>query len=212
MAQTPQQKAATAIRRADPTFAGIIRRSGPPPRMQALPVKERFGALASAILYQQLAGSAAAAIEARVVGVLGGEITARRLLAAPDALLAGCGVSAPKRRALLDLAARSQDGRLRLDLVGRYTEERAEAMLCEVLGIGPWTAQMFAMHALGRRDVWPAGDYGVRVGWTRLHGGGDPVDHRELAGLGDPFRPHRSAVAWYCWRAAGEPRAAGPTG
>jgi len=206
MAQSSRLDTASAIRRADRAFAWIIRRHGPPPRLRALRVPDRFGALASAILYQQLAGSAAAAIEARVVAGLGGEITAAGLLGAPDELLAGCGVSGPKRRALLDLAARAADGRLRLDRIGRYSEERAESALCEVLGIGPWTAQMFAMHALGRPDVWPAGDYGVRIGWTRLHGGGDTISHRDLTVLGDAFRPHRSAVAWYCWRAAGEPK------
>ena len=71
-----------------------------------------------------------------------------------------------------------------------------------VRGIGPWTAHMFLLFTLRRPDVWPTGDLGVRVGYARAYGLAEPPTPRELEALGEPFRPHRSVVAWYCWRAA----------
>jgi len=78
------------------------------------------------------------------------------------------------------------------------------AHLTVVRGVGPWTAQMFLMGTLGRQDVWPVGDYGVRAGYARAWGLPDVPSPKELASLGEPFRPHRSLVAWYCWRVADE--------
>ena len=74
------------------------------------------------------------------------------------------------------------------------------ALLTRVRGIGPWTAQMFLLGTLGRQDVWPTGDFGVRAGFARAWGLPDIPTAKELVPLGEPFRPYRSAVAWYCWR------------
>jgi DNA-3-methyladenine glycosylase II len=201
MARTPSSTVADAIRASDPSFGRLIDRVGPPPSRRATPVKLRFATLASAILHQQLAGAAAAAIHGRVVAAVGTPITAEGLLRAGHDTLAACGVSGPKRASLFDLADKTVDGTIDLGALGRRTDaEVAEVLTC-VRGIGPWTADMFCMFTLARPDVWPVGDYGVRAGWTALHGGGDLVTPKQLAELGEPFRPHRSAVAWYCWRA-----------
>jgi 3-methyladenine DNA glycosylase/8-oxoguanine DNA glycosylase len=85
-------------------------------------------------------------------------------------------------------------------------DDDVEAALTTVLGIGQWTAHMFCMFTLARPDVWPVGDYGVRAGWSLLHGDDELIAPRALAELGERFRPHRSAVAWYCWRAVEDAR------
>ena len=197
---------AARVRRLDHAFSAVVSRHGPPPVHRATPVAQRFGTLSMAILHQQLAGSAAAAIHRRVLDAAGDPITARGLLRAGDARLAACGVSGPKRRSLFDLAEKSLDGSVDLARLGRRGDDEVEAILTSVRGIGPWTAQMFCLAALGRRDVWPVGDYGVRAGWTLLHGGGEIVAPKVLVELGERFRPHRSAVAWYCWRALEDER------
>jgi 3-methyladenine DNA glycosylase/8-oxoguanine DNA glycosylase len=207
MARPSRDDVAAGIVRADRAFAAIVALLGPPPRPRAEPVAQRFGTLAKAILYQQLAGAAAATIHGRVLATVGEPLTARAILSTSDDDLAACGVSAAKRRALVDLATKTADGSLDLGSLGRRTDDEVLAALTTVTGIGTWTAQMFCIVTLARPDVWPSGDYGVRLGWTVVHGG-DLLSAKELATLGDPFRPERSAVAWYCWRAIESSRAA----
>jgi DNA-3-methyladenine glycosylase II len=206
MPREPAQTVAAAVRKADPAFAVLISRHGPPPSRRATPVPLRFATLASAILHQQLAGAAAAAIHGRVVQAVGSPITAEGLLGAGHDVLASCGVSAPKRASLFDLAHKTLDGTIDLGSLGRRSDDEISEVLTAVRGIGPWTADMFCLFTLARPDVWPTGDYGVRAGWTLLHGGGDVIAPKVLLELGEPFRPHRSAVAWYCWRAVEDAR------
>ena len=198
---------AAAVRRADPAFAAVTRRHGPPPSHRPIRVDRRFAMLATAILHQQLAGAAARAIHARVCALVGDPMTPEAVLRADETALAACGVSGPKRASLLDLAVKSLDGTIDFASMARRSDDLVVETLCEVRGVGVWTAQMFCLNALGRRDVWPVGDLGVRMGWSQLHGDGEPIDARDLVPLGEPFRPHRSAVAWYCWRAVEDARA-----
>jgi DNA-3-methyladenine glycosylase II len=102
---------------------------------------------------------------------------------------------------MLDLAAHARDGRLRLDRHGRMSDDEVIAEVTKVHGVGPWTTQMYLMHTLGRRDVWPVGDFGVRYGWSLLHDLDEMITEKELRGRGDTFAGMRSDVAWYCWRA-----------
>lgn len=206
MARSSPADAAAAIVRRDPAFRHVVRRHGPPPNRRATRVELRFGDLARAICYQQLAGNAAAAIHGRVLVAVGDPVTALGLLRAGDDVLAGCGVSGPKRRSLLHLAECSLDGTVDLGRLGRLDDDAVCDALTAVRGIGPWTAHMFCLFTLARPDVWPVGDYGVRAGWTQLHGGGEVIGARDLEPLGEAFRPHRSAVAWYCWRAVEDAR------
>ena len=206
MSRTPPADVAAAIRRADRAFAAVIRRHGPPPSPRATPVAQRFGTLATAILHQQLAGAAAAAIHGRVVAATGLPITPEGLLRAGDEVLASCGVSGPKRRSLFDLVDKTRDGTIDFSTLGRRSDDDIEAVLTSVRGIGQWTSHMFCMFTLARPDVWPIGDYGVRAGWSLLHDDDELVAPRVLDELGEPFRPHRSAVAGYCWRAIEDAR------
>jgi DNA-3-methyladenine glycosylase II len=92
---------------------------------------------------------------------------------------------------------------VRLDRIGRRSDEEVVAELVQVKGIGPWTAEMFLIFTLRRLDVWPVGDYGVRVGYSRAYGLPEPPTATELEPLGDRFRPYRTIAAWYCWRVVG---------
>lgn len=208
MPRLARDEVAAAIVRADPAFGAVVARHGPPPQRRAARVDERFGTLATSILHQQLAMAAARAIHARVVAAVGTPMTPRGILRAGDERLASCGVSGPKRRSLLDLARRAHDGSLDLASLGRRSDEDVATELTSVLGIGPWTAHMFCMVTLARPDVWPVGDLGVRAGWAVVHGLDEPIAPKALLAAGDRFTGHRSAVAWYCWRAVEAERAA----
>ncbi|MGC6491287.1 MAG: DNA-3-methyladenine glycosylase family protein, partial [Myxococcota bacterium] len=117
----------------------------------------------------------------------------------PDAIRAA-GLSRAKRDAVVDLARHAQTGHLDLTALDAMEDEALIRHLCAVRGIGPWTAQMFMMFELGRLDVWPTGDLAVRKGFGLAFGHPEAPTARALAPLGDPFRPYRSIVAWYCWR------------
>jgi DNA-3-methyladenine glycosylase II len=173
-----------------------------PPKVRP-PAETHFGALVRAVVYQQLAGPAAAAIHGRLIAALGDEVTAKRLLSLPTGTLRSVGLSANKAASLQDLAAKVLDGTVVLDPAGLRRESDAEvvARLSAVRGIGKWTAEMFLMFQLRRLDVWPTGDLGVRKGFGLAWEIPTPTA-KQLEPLGDPYRPYRSVVAWYCWRAA----------
>jgi len=195
-------KAATDIlSERDPVLRRLVARAGPV-RVNP-PTESHFAALVRAILYQQLAGAAARAIHGRLIAALGGEVTPKRLLSLSAQTLRAVGLSASKAASMRDLATKVLDGSVVLDpaaLRGQGDDEIV-VMLAEVRGIGAWTAQMFLMFQLRRLDVWPTGDLGVRKGFALAWAIPTPTP-KQLEALGDPYRPYRSVVAWYCWRAA----------
>jgi 3-methyladenine DNA glycosylase/8-oxoguanine DNA glycosylase len=184
-------------------MAELIARYGPPELTGRRRGRTRFEQLAEAICYQQLAGRAAEAIWGRVRGVVDGPFEPAAVLAAGPGRLRGAGLSGAKTASLLDLAAKVDDGTVRLDRIGRLDDDAVVAHLTTVRGVGPWTAEMFLIFTLRRLDVWPVGDYGVRVGYARAYGLAEPPSAKELAPRGDRFRPYRTLAAWYCWRVAG---------
>lgn len=181
---------------ADPVFGPWVARIGPP-RLRRVG-DDPFSYLARAIVYQQLAGAAAATIHGRFVKVLRGNVTPRTVLKAREEDLRGAGLSAAKLAAIRDLAAKAPG--LELDRLPWLDDAEVEGRLTSVRGIGPWTAQMFLMFALRRPDVWPVGDLGVRQGYARIHGLDEAPREKEMLPLGEAYRPWRSAAAWYCWR------------
>jgi DNA-3-methyladenine glycosylase II len=193
--------AAAILAERDPVLRRLVAEAGParvPP-----PTETHFATLVRAIVYQQLAGAAAAAIHGRLVAALGGEVAPERLLSLPPETLRSVGLSGAKVASLQDLATKVLDGTVVLDPKGLRGQSDAEvvARLSTVRGIGKWTSEMFLMFQLRRLDVWPTGDLGVRKGFGLAWGIPTPTV-KELEPLGDPYRPYRSVVAWYCWRAA----------
>lgn len=185
-----------------PHIDALIERHGAPPWGRPIPVADRFPTLARGIAYQQLAGAAAAAIWARVETAAGGApVSPEALLSVSEGDLRAAGLSRAKVAALHDLSTRALDGRLRLGRLGTLGDEAVTERLVSVRGIGEWSAQMFLIGALRRPDVWPCGDVGVRAGWGKAHRTEAP-SVRQMPKLGEPFRPYRSLVAWYCWQSA----------
>lgn len=185
----------------DPKLGALIAAVG---RCTLLPRREgtHFAHLARNIVYQQLSGGAAATIHGRLLALLDTEVPEpSAVLAQTDEALRGCGLSAAKIRAIRDLAERVQDGRLPLDGIASLTDDAVIEALVAVRGIGPWTAQMFLMFRLGRPDVLPVLDLGVRKGAQRIYRMRTLPDAARLEHVARNWRPWSSVASWYCWRA-----------
>lgn len=201
-----------AIVAVDPMLDDLVARHGPPRLGGPVAVRDRFASLARAIAFQQLSGRAASTIWRRVEQLLDGEVHPDRILALDPLSLRECGLSTAKVASVVDLARAVSTGDLGLESIGRLDDEAVVQQLVRVRGIGRWTAEMFLMSALRRRDVWPVGDLGVRVGFGRLFLDGRVPASAELEGAADRFRPWRSSLAWYCWRAVEDPSLDHPGG
>ena len=193
--------AARILAARDPVIARLVAETGLP-RLRR-PQESHFATLVRAIVYQQLAGRAAAAIHGRLIEALGGDVQPEALAALTEDEFRTAGLSRNKAASLRDLAARVLDGTVVVNPRGlsRETDEDVISRLSTVRGIGRWTAEMFLLFQLRRQDVWPTGDLGVRRGYGLAWQVPEPTA-RELEPLGEPYRPYRSVVAWYCWRAA----------
>jgi DNA-3-methyladenine glycosylase II len=206
MTEQPDRKvthaaAARILAERDPVIARLLDQTGPP--KLARPTESHFAALVRAIVYQQLAGRAAAAIHGRLIAAVDGDVRAETLITLSDESLRAVGLSRNKMASVRDLAAKVLDGTVVLSPRGlsRESDDEIVARLSAVRGIGPWTAEMFLLFQLRRLDVWPVGDLGVRHGYGLAWQIPTPTA-RELQPLGEVFRPYRSVAAWYCWRAA----------
>lgn len=185
----------------DDAFRSLVEIVGPPPARRSAPVNDRFANLARSITYQLLATKAANTIHQRVVDLCGGVVTPVTIATAGHANLRAVGLSNAKAAAMLELSSSALDGRLELARHGRMSDEAVLTNVIAVRGIGPWTAQMYLMHSLGRHDIWPASDLGVRAGWTLVHELDEIVSVNDLKAQGAAFEGVRSDVAWYCWQA-----------
>jgi DNA-3-methyladenine glycosylase II len=193
------ETAASHLARVDPAFEGMIRAVGPfEPRPSDA---DYLSTLARAIVYQQLAGRAARAIHGRFEALYDGHPTVDAILRTPIDDLRGAGLSGAKAASILDLAAKVADGTVPLGRVDALSDDEIVARLSTVRGIGRWTSEMFLMFQLGRLDVWPVDDFGVRKGYARIHELAEPPKPKALDALGEIYRPYRSVAAWYCWRA-----------
>jgi DNA-3-methyladenine glycosylase II len=188
----------------DPSFGPLVRRVGPvcfPPKAH-----DTFSFLVRSVTFQQLAGKAAATIHGRLVAALAGQVTPDSVLRASEDELRGAGLSRGKLTSIRDLAQKVHDRDVRLDDLADLTDEAVVDRLVQVRGIGRWTAEMALLFHLRRPDVWPVGDLGVRAGLARVLGWSETLHPKEMELVGIGYRPWRSAVAWYCWRAL-EPEA-----
>lgn len=163
--------------------------------------RDRFGMLARSILYQQISGHAAKAIHGRLLEALpDGRLTADGLADLPDADYRAAGVSGQKTRYLRSLGESVRGGSVRLNRVGRLSDDEVIAELTQVKGVGVWTAQMFLMFSLGRPDVLPWDDLGVRQAIQRLFGLEEMPRREQSEELAKPWRPYATVASWYCWR------------
>ena len=190
------------LAKADPVLGALMKAAGPF-TLQLRTMHSPFEALARNIIYQQLHGTAAAAIHARVValGQDGRKLRPEDILSAGEADLRGAGLSRAKLAALQDLAAKTLDGTVpTLARLRRMTDEEIIARLTSVRGIGRWTVEMLLMSRLGRSDVLPVSDLGVRKGFAFVYQTPLPTP-KALTEYGERWRPFRTIASWYMWRA-----------
>ena len=191
-------RARRALLRRDRVLAPLIRAAGP---CGLEPKGDPYRQLLRSVVFQQLAGSAARAIDGRLRGLWRGRYPRpERLLAASTAELRGVGLSRQKIAAVRAVAEAFASGALSNRKLRRLDDGAVVEAVTQVRGIGEWTAHMLLMFSLGRPDVLPVGDYGVRKGAQTLYGLGELPGRRELEALGEPWRPWRSVAAWYLWR------------
>ena len=192
------EAARTHLLRADPVMRDIVRRVGP----FTLRVRGRpYESLMRALLYQQLAGPAAAAIERRFLDLYGGrQPEPDELLRTPPERLRDAGVSRQKASYLYSLAEHAKNGGLDARRLARLPDEDVIAEVTQVKGVGRWTADMLLMFSLGRPDVLPVGDLGVQRSMMEAYGLESLPDPEEMEAIAEPWRPYRSAASWYLWR------------
>ena len=187
-----------------PEFAGLIARIGP--CTAAIERRELYAALVRSIAHQQLHGNAARAILGRLVAHGGGTMPSPDALAAiPDEVFRAFGFSASKAAGIRAIAAAALDGTIpALEEADGLDDEALIARLVTIRGVGRWTVEMLLMSTLGRPDVLPVDDFGVREGWRLITQAEAQLKPKALAAVGAAWAPYRSTAAWYLWRAADE--------
>ncbi len=201
--------AETHLRRSCPKLKALIRRIGPC-RLE-LDRHSPYEALVRAIAHQQLHGAAARTITARFLALYPGMPfpTPAMVLATDPATLRGCGFSGGKVASILDIAAKAEAGVVPTRrAAARLSDDALIERLTSIRGVGRWTVEMLLIFTLGRPDIFPVDDFGVREGYRVLHGLAAQPKPKELAALATIFAPYRSTAAWYLWRAADADRAA----
>jgi DNA-3-methyladenine glycosylase II len=186
------------LSKADPVLKDLIRRVGP---FTLKTHRDRFDLLVRSILSQQISMKAARAIRLRLVDRIAPHgITPEAVSKLSDRALREVGLSAQKVSYLRDLSEHTLSGKLQLHKLGRLDDETVIEQLIAVRGIGRWTAQMFLMFALGRLDVFPYDDLGLRASLRELYGLAELPDKKQSHAIAEAWMPYRSIATWYCWR------------
>jgi DNA-3-methyladenine glycosylase II len=187
------------FRRHDPIMHGVIRTIGP---YRLKPAgRDRFGMLVRSIISQQISMGAARAIRARLQELVGSQAIKPEMISAlKTQQLRSVGLSPQKTAYIQDLALKVKDGTVQLSRLHRLSDEEIIEQLIEIKGIGRWTAQMFLIFALGRPDVFPIDDFGVRSAIERMYEFKKPPDKAKLMEIGQRWSPFASVASWYCWR------------
>ncbi|MEO2047171.1 MAG: DNA-3-methyladenine glycosylase [Pirellulales bacterium] len=186
------------LRSVDPVMKRIIQEVGP---CSLRPKRDRFQMLVGSIISQQISTGAARSIKKRLAQLCSPEgISAPNLLQFSVKQLRSAGVSPQKAKYILDLTEKVQDGTLTLNQIGRSSDEMVIEQLTTVKGIGRWTAQMFLIFSLGRLDVFPHDDLGVRNAIKVRYGLNELPDQETSCAIAEPWHPYASVGSWYCWR------------
>lgn len=160
--------------------------------------RSNFESLVLSVISQQLATAAADTISKRFIDQVG-KITPKRILNSDIEEIRSVGLSAAKTKTILGLAEAAKN--LDLEKIDSKPDLEIYEQLTKLWGIGPWTVDMFMMFQLGKLNVWPVGDLGVRRGWEKINRLKEEIAPEQLLKKGEKFQPYRSVVAWYCWRA-----------
>jgi DNA-3-methyladenine glycosylase II len=197
-ATDPWKKALAHLRRRDEVLRPIIRAVGV---CTLRPSTDLLGMLVRSIVAQQISTKAAASISSKLINDLcKGKLTAARLLACSEEELRSVGLSTAKRRSLLDLADHVENRGLHLEALREASDEEVIARLIPVRGIGRWTAQMFLIFSLGRPDVLPVDDFGLKSALQRRYGLTEMPKRAQIEETAQPWRPWASVATWYLWR------------
>jgi DNA-3-methyladenine glycosylase II len=194
-------KARRYLARRDPVLKKLIANVGP---CTLQPSEDRFAVLVRSIVSQQISSKAAISISSRLCEALGKRgICPRAIAKASDEELRSSGLSASKSRAVRDLTDKVLARQVVLGTIHNRADDEVIEHLLPVFGIGRWTAEMFLIFALGRLDVLPLADLGLRVGVQRQLGLSDIPTNADLTKLGETWRPFRTVATWYFWRSFG---------
>jgi DNA-3-methyladenine glycosylase II len=196
---------ATHLAAAQPEFGPLIARIGP--CTAKVEQREPYEALIRAIAHQQLHGNAARAILRRLGELHPGDALPppATLAATPDEALRACGFSGSKVAAIRDICARALDGTIPSAAeAADLDDDELITRLSAIRGVGRWTVEMLLISTLGRPDVLPVDDFGVREGWRLVTGAETQLRPKQLAAIGEAWAPYRTTAAWYLWRASDE--------
>jgi len=186
------------FRKRDPLLHAAIKQIGP---YKLKPSRDRFGMLVRSIISQQISVGAARSIRQKLELLVGDAgITPAAIVSQPADKLRAVGLSQQKASYLVDLAGKVNSGEVQLSRIGRLNDEAVIAELTQIKGIGVWTAQMFLIFALGRPDVFPIDDFGVRAAIAKLYGYDEHPPKARLLEIGQTWSPFASIGSWYCWR------------
>ena len=163
------------------------------------PDRSHFESLVTSVTSQQVSNAAAKAIRKRLIAECG-KVTPANIAKLSDAQMRSAGLSAAKVKTIKGLAEASLEKIINFNKLHEQDDKEVYQSLTNLWGIGPWTVDMFMMFQLGRLNIWPVGDLGVRRGWEKLHRLKEEITPAQLIKKGEKFTPHRSVVAWYCWR------------
>ena len=191
------------LSQADKTLARLIKKVGPC-RLEPQTKRAPFQALVRSVTFQQLNGKAAETILGRVLALYPAKKfpSPEDLLATPDEKLRAAGLSRNKTAAVKDIAAKTIAGVVPDSrTIKKLSNEEILERLTSVRGVGPWTVEMLLMFTLGREDVFPVTDFGVRKGFALTYGLKELPSPKELLAHGEKWRPHRTTASWYLWRA-----------
>ncbi|MEM3065696.1 MAG: DNA-3-methyladenine glycosylase [Candidatus Nitrosotenuis sp.] len=183
--------------RKDPKLARIIDLVG---TYRLRTVRDPYESLVEAIITQQLSGKAADSISKRFRGIYGGFPKPSQVIKTPHSKLRKAGLSGMKAAYIKDLSKKIESNELRLGSLKKMSDEEVIEHLTQVKGIGRWTAEMFLIFCLGRLDVLPVGDLGLRKGVQRLYSLSELPQKDQIERLAERWRPYRTVATWYIWK------------
>lgn len=195
------------LKRRDPVMRDLIARMGP---FGLKTQSNRFRVLARSIAAQQISSKAARAVRLRMeAAVAPKRFSPAAVAALSEQRLRQAGLSARKAQYIQGLARMELDGTLKLRSIARLSDEEVIERLTQAKGVGVWTAQMFLIFCLGRLDVFPDDDFGVRSAIRNLYGLDELPNQATCREIAEPWRPYASVASWYCWRSVDDPDGAG---